>query len=64
MPKRIELDDEQYAELENAFFDLDKALNREFDDIYNDELLEDYEDAVSRARDFLQGLIDEAEDVE
>lgn len=60
MPRRkIELDDEQYEELEDMFFNLDHALLDAED--FEVVSLEDYQNLVSEARDFLQGLMDEAE---
>ena len=61
MPKRrIEFDDEQYEELENLYFELDKVLFNveDFEYLTSDE----YVDLLADARDYLQGLMDEMED--
>lgn len=60
MPRRrIDLDDEQYEELEDLFFTLDNALLDYAD--FEVASLEDYQNLVADARDVLQGLLDEAE---
>jgi len=60
--RRIEFDDEQYEELENLYFELDKALlsAEDFEYLTNDEAI----DLLADARDYLQGLMEEVEDVE
>lgn len=60
MPRRkLELDDEQYEELEDMYHTLDAALLDYADFEYLSP--DDYVDMLANARDFLQGLIDEAE---
>ena len=59
--RRIDFDEEQYIELEDVFFSLDRAIAREDFEYWEKE---EYLELIRYARDYLQGLIEEVEDAE
>ena len=62
MPKRrLDFDDDQYAELEDLFLSLDSAIVRHDEFEYSDG--SEYIELIQEARDYLQSLIEEVDDV-
>lgn len=60
MPKRrIDFDDDQYTELEDLYFALDGAMLQYEDNDYGN--IDEYVDLIQEARDYLQGLMEEAD---